>query len=253
MLAGHDATVAPPSSGGLLRSRRGRLVVRAFFGSLAVNAALGVGALLSPSFGETATHVLQTSLLVSAFLLVTLAVGPAWESHGFWPVPALAAGAAGFTVVLGTLSVWGLAEGGNWERLLSTSIFTTIALVFESMFALARLERRYRWLKTLGVALIPVVWALLVGLVWLEFENGIYNRALGIAAVVLAAAAAATPVAHWLSRPALAALESAETGESLFCPFCGARSRARSGVTTTCARCHAVYAVTESSPEQRLG
>ena len=36
--------------------------------------------------------------------------------------------------------------------------------------ALARLERRYRWLKTLGVALIPVVWALLVGLVWLELE-----------------------------------------------------------------------------------
>ncbi|MGH1506255.1 MAG: hypothetical protein ACRBI6_22080, partial [Acidimicrobiales bacterium] len=77
--------------------------VRVFVGSVAVNAVLGIWALLSSDFGETQGKVLLTSFLVSAAMLSVLVNTPAMRRRVAWPAPHVGAatGAIGFVLLIG--------------------------------------------------------------------------------------------------------------------------------------------------------
>lgn len=63
-----------------------RVGLGVFFASVAVNAALGIYAVVAPEFGETQGRVLATSLCVTGAVLLALACEPAWERRLLGPV-----------------------------------------------------------------------------------------------------------------------------------------------------------------------
>ena len=79
-----------------------RLGLGIFFVSVAVNAALGIYAVLAPDFGETQGKILGTSLCVTGAVVLALACEPAWERRLLGPVPYAGAvlGAVGFTLAI---------------------------------------------------------------------------------------------------------------------------------------------------------
>lgn len=222
-----------------------KTAVALFFASLTVNAVLGIGSLLVTDFDEsdTALRVLQSSLVVTAFLLVALAVGPAWERRRFGPVPALAVLTASSAAVLVILEIWRAVDGETWAKLATSASFLTVALVAACLIGLARLEHRFAWVVPVTLGLLAVATALMLVVVWFEPDSNGFGRVVGVVAVLLGAFAAATPVLHWLSRPAIATREAATTVEARYCPFCGARGDATLGVGAVCSRCGTHYTV----------
>jgi hypothetical protein len=212
-----------------------RAGIALFFTSLAVNAVLGIGAVLAPDFGRTAVRVLQTSLFVSALLLVCLAVAPAWESGRLGVVPAATAIAAALTVALGILLVWELVERG--ARLAGTGSVLATAGVLACLLVLARLRPGLRWVLVVDLGLVTLLSLVLVCGIWFEPSSSVYERLMGILLIALAAFVAATPVLHWVSRSALA-LAEAGADAVRFCPYCGgALGSTETGPVSVCGRC----------------
>lgn len=212
-----------------------RVGLGVFFVSLAINAALGIGAVLAPDFGDTAVRVLQTSLLVTAFLLVCLAVEPAWERRRMGFVPPLTAVLGALTVGLTALLLWEVVESGS--RLAGTGAVLTAGGVLLSLIGLARLRDGLRWVVPVDVVLSALLGGLMIGSIWFEPSSSAYERLTGVSAIALAAFVVATPVLHWVSRSALAVAE-VTTERVRFCPFCGATlPESESGPVSVCGRC----------------
>jgi hypothetical protein len=240
-------SASPSDPGGSLRRVR-RAGLGAFFGSLGVNALLGVVAILSPHFGVTARHTLVTSLLVSAFLVACLAVGPAWERHRLWPVPPLTVLVAALALGGGIAAVWRDLTSTFGERLLSSLTIVAAAGVVACLLSLARLRSPFGLLLRLDLVLLVIATAMLVRTVWTDGAGPAFTRVLGVVLVLLAAGVVATPVLHWISRPAQAAAGARRADAAGFCPFCGGCVTASVGTPATCRRCGSAYTVVASPP-----
>ena len=79
-----------------------RLGVRTFTVSVAINAVLGIVALLGGDFGELQGRVLASSVLVSAAMGSVLVNAPAIRRRVVWPVPLF--GAIGVLIGAGARS-----------------------------------------------------------------------------------------------------------------------------------------------------
>jgi hypothetical protein len=226
------------------RARRAGLTL--FFAAVAVNAALGIYAVLVPDFGDAEGKVLATSLCVTGAVVVALACEPAWERGVLGPVPAVTAllGVAGFALVL--VGIWAEPEDEVWGRLVGTAFTLTAAGVVASLLAVARLAPRHRWVFRAALALLAVAAALVVGSVWTDDPAEWYVRILGVALIALAAVVVSVPVLHWVDRAELAAAEVAATGDVAFCPFCGRPLHGAMGDELRCGRCGRTFAVRES-------
>lgn len=212
-------------------------------GSVAVNAALGIAALLSGDFGDLERNVLLTSLCVSGAGVIGLACAPAIDRRRLWPAPWLGvlAGIAGFALLI--VGIWP-ADPPDWVMQLGgTLLVTAAALAWASLVSLARLAPRFRWAMPAAVVLVIVLAAMFVPLIWeLGEESEWYGRALGVVAVLAAALALLVPILHRASRGEVAA--EAEVGVG-FCPRCGSRLAARPpvGAEGSCRRCGARFTV----------
>lgn len=239
---GHLPTASPPSAtpeGPRLR----RVGLGLFFLSLAVNAVLGIAAVLSPDFGHTARNVLLTSLTVTGFLLVCLAVAPAWERRRLWPVPPLAVVLATFTALLTLVMIWAEPGGDVWGQVYFTALVLVIAAVVASLLGLARLQGRFSPVLWADLLLLAVATAMIVLSIWLEPSTSMWARANGVVFILLGAAVVATPVLHWISRPVLAAEQALVRGETRYCPFCGATVVAALDGPAACGRCGSAFVV----------
>src|SRR4249920_961943 len=159
-----SVTIDPPglhASTGLVEQRpigrRARRVgVAAFFASVAVNAVLGIYAVLAPGFGETQGKILGTSLCVTGAIFVALACEPAWERKllGLVPPAAATLGAIGFAFAIG--GIWAQPEGETWAKVMGTIFTFSIAGVVASLLTLARLAPQHHWLFNVTFALLGV-------------------------------------------------------------------------------------------------
>lgn len=220
-----------------------RAALTAFFTAVAVNAALGIYAVLVPDFGETEGKVLATSLCVTGAVVVTLACEPAWEHGLLGPVPVVTAvlGAAGFTLVL--VGIWAETDTETWGRSIGTTFTLTAAGVVACLLALARLAPRHRRVFHAGLVLLAVAAGLVVGLVWTDDPGEWFVRILGVALIGLAAVVVTVPVLHWVDRAELGAAETGAAGEVAFCPFCGGSLHGAVGNRLTCASCGRRFSV----------
>jgi ribosomal protein S27AE len=208
-----------------------------FFASIAVNAALGIYAVLAPDFGETQGKILGTSLCVTGAVVLALACEPAWERKLLGPVPAAGAvlGAVGFA--LAVAGIWTEPESEIWGKTMGNIFTVAVACAVASLLVLARLSPRHGWIFVVTLALLGVGTALIGLLPWLGDDPAeAYLRALGVVLIVLAAFVVTVPVMHWIDHGALVAAE-AVIGTVRYCPYCGKEFAATLDVELQCTRC----------------
>jgi len=217
--------------------RMRRLGLGIFFVSIAVNAALGIYAVLAPDFGETQGKILGTSLCVTGAVVLALACEPAWERRLLGPVPPVGAVLGGVGFTLAVAGIWAEPESEIWGKTMGTIFAVAVACAAASLLAPARLAPRHAWIFTVTLALLGLGAAMISLLLWLGDDPAdAYLRALGVVMIVLAAFTVTVPVLHWVDRGALAAAE-AVTGAVRFCPYCGRELAGVVGVDLRCARC----------------
>jgi hypothetical protein len=229
-------------------SRR-RAVTIALLGSIAVNAALGIYALVASHFGTTQGKVLGTSACVTGAGILALACLPALERRrlGIVPLAGMAGSAAGFAIVVA--GIWAEPDTNVFGQLAGTVFTVAGACVVASVLALATLAPAYRRLFDAALALIALLAAMILAGIWGELGSDTYPRAVGVVSVLLAATALALAILHRASRDVLAALAAAGSHEVRFCPSCGRRLAA--GVSA-CTGCGAAFEIRWDTPEPDL-
>ena len=244
-------SIAPsPSSASRTHGRRRlvRLGVVVFFASVAVNAALGIVALVAGKFSETSARILGTSLSVTGALLLVLACLTPWERRVLRPVPALgaAAGLIGFSCAIGL--IWSDGESETLGKLTGTFMSVAVACTFAGLLALPRLEPRSRPVLLAALALDATAATMIAVTIWAEIDSSVYIRVFGVVTVLLAATAVSVPV---LSRVGRADRPSVEPGAVSFCPFCGNRlGTLLVTVPVTCGGCSRTFTVVaEAEPD----
>jgi hypothetical protein len=222
-----------------------RLAIGIFFGSVAVNAALGLLALLIGDFSQTHGRILGTSLLVTAALLGALACAPAWERHVLWPVPYVGAVASVVAATFGIVLIWTGGEGQTLGKLMGTAATIAVGSVLASLLAYPRLARRFRPVLLTAIGLDALAVAMANVAFWAEVNSPAYARSFGVVAVLLAATAVSIPVLSRIDRPE-EVLESAEPVS--FCPYCGASATA-DGDGIVCGSCGRRFSIVDLSRE----
>jgi hypothetical protein len=217
-----------------------RIGLTIFFVSVAVNAGLGIYAVLAPGFGETQAKILGTSLCVTATVLLGLACEPAWERRRLGPVPVAGAmlGAMGFALAI--VLIWAQPESETWAKVMTTALTASFAGVAASLLALTRLAPRHQWVFTATLALLAVAAGMFSAVPWVGEPGEWYVRALGVVMIVLAAFVVTVPVLHWIDRGALAVAEAAAVA---YCPFCGHPLSGDEGDELACSRCRQEFTV----------
>jgi hypothetical protein len=208
--------------------------------SIAVNAALGIYALVAPGFGDTQGKILTTSACVTGAGLFALACLPALERGKlmFLPPLGVAASVAGFGLLV--LGLWLEADSAPVWKSAGTLLLVGGWAALSSLLSLARLAPRFQWSFRAAVALGLIVTALGVAGMWAEVSSDGFWRGFGVVAVLLGALTLAIPVLQRVSRDEVAA-EAPEGRPVRFCPACGHELRA--GVAVECEACGARFSV----------
>lgn len=171
-----------------------KVLLRVFLASIAVNALLGIWALLAGEFGETQGKVLATSLMVSAGMLSVLINGAPLQRRVLWPVPAVAAVAGAATFALFIVLMWAEVDSEDPLKLGFSGLVVAAGGTLAGLLALFRLRPEHApvQLVTLGLIALLVV-TVLVG-IWGEIDGSWYGRTVGVESVLVAAFSLAVPV-----------------------------------------------------------
>lgn len=214
-----------------------RFVVWILLGSIAVNAALGIYALLVGGPGPIQGKILVTSLCFSGASALALACAPAWERGRLGPVPpvGMAASVAGFALL--AASAWLEFDVEPLWKTGVTLVVLGAAAAYACLLALTRLAPRFRWAFWSALLLTFVLAGLLVSLIWGEWSSEWFSRWLGVVAVLVAAFTAATPILHRVSRQELAAPAATQARRVAFCPSCGGPVAPAADEEAACSRC----------------
>ena len=135
-----------------------RIGLGVFFASVAVNAGLGIYALLMPHFGPTQRNILLTSLCVTGAVLLALACEPAWERRLLEPVPFVGT-LAGTVAFAGAIAgIWTSPTGEAFDKVLASMFVVAIACAVASLLELARSHGRLlvRRVLTVTVGLLAL-------------------------------------------------------------------------------------------------
>ncbi len=216
-----------------------KLLLNLFLVSIAINALLGIWALLVDDFGDTQGKILASSFLVSAAMLSALINAPAIGRRVHWPAPAggAVAGAAGFTLFL--VLLWFEPDGQFWYKLAGSLLVVAGAATLAGSLAMIGLPNRFSVLERITDALIATLATTILVAIWGEVDAEWMARLIGIEAVLVAAFTLAIPA---LARFGGSAVRPATTGPPAirFCPSCGSSVAERplgTGVGSSCGRC----------------
>ena len=202
-----------------------RAGVALFLVTIAVNAVIGIVALLSGEFDETDGKILITSLSVSAGAILGLTNLAALERSIYRPVPIAGAAAAVLGFILLIASAWEDFDTEPLGKLSATLIFFSIAATHATLLTVARPARRYLWVLVTAYLL---AFGLAIGLtigIWSEDVGGNFWRPVGVVSILLAFFTVASPVLRRTSREADSERE-AQAPTVRYCPNCCRRLRA---------------------------
>jgi hypothetical protein len=225
-----------------MRQARGWLL-RVVLASIVVNAAFGIYALVGPHLGRRADQVLATSACVTGAGIFTLACLPAWERRRLRlvAVVGIVASILGFGML--ALGAWLRTDNSTYWKVAGTAVVVASFAVLVSLLALARLPASYRAVSPAAVALAAVLAGMIVFAVWDGNPSSTYGRAMGVVAVLLAAATVATPVLHRAARSEPAAEPPPAGAELRFCPSCGRPVGGVEAAPVSCSACGARFRV----------
>lgn len=221
-----------------------KLALRAFLTSIAINAALGIWALLVDDFGDLQQKILISSFLVSGGMLAVLINGVSLARRVLWPVPMMAVLGLVLGFVLLLVALWLEADSELLGKSLVTAFMIGGAATLSGLLALLPLRPAHQTVRLVTHLLIAVLTATVVGVMWVEGSGDPIARVIGVQSILVAALTLALPV---LSR-FLPAEESAVVLKSgHFCPACGAQldDYPMSGDPVECGSCERVFSVTE--------
>lgn len=226
----------------LFGARVRRVALAVFFVSIAVNAALGMSALVAPEVGETQSKLLGSSLCVTAAIVLSLACEPAWERGLLGPVPyaGAALGALGFALVIG--GIWTEPGSSTYGKAMGSVLDVAVACAIASLLALGRLTARHRWVLWLALSLLAAGTAMVAIVPWLgDDPPSAYLRTMGVVLIGFAALAVSVPVLHWTDRAAYARTDVDDAVR--FCPNCGRPASGAFGSTVRCGQCGRLFVV----------
>ena len=197
--------------------------------SIFVNALFGIWA-VAGSLGEVESHILFTSLLVTACGAVAVACStPIPEGRlGLLPIVGIVATVTGFALLIAAL--WQDFRPAAVWRSGATLVAVGVWVAYASLLSGVHLHGRYRRLLPTGYVLAAAAGIFLVAVVW-GYTPGETWRLFLIAAVLLGAVTIAAPVASRL-RPAREGPPPVR-----HCPYCGAAVAAARERTTGCPSC----------------
>ena len=197
--------------------------------SIFVNALFGVWA-VAGSLGEVESHILFTSLLVSACGAVAVAASAAIPEGRLGPLPiiGIVAAVTGFPLLIAAL--WQDFQPAAVWRSGATLVALGVWVAYASLLSAVHLHGRYRRLIPTGYVLAAVAGLFLVAVAW-GYTPGETWRLFLIAAVLLGAVT--------IAAPAAARLRPAHEGPPLVrhCPYCGQPIPAARERTTGCPSC----------------
>lgn len=230
-----------------------KLLLNLFLASIAVNASLGIWALLVDDFGETQGKILASSFLVSAAMLSALINAPAIGRRVRWPAPlaGAVAGAAGFSLFI--VLLWVEPDGESWFKLAGSLLVVAGAATLAGSLAMVGLADRFIVLERITDALIALLAATILITIWGEVDEDWMGRLIGVEAVLVAAFTLAIPAVARFGGPAG---RPPATGPPAirFCPACGNPVTERplgTGVVGSCGRCGLIFDVVAGMSSNR--
>lgn len=226
-----------------MREVRVSVLLRVLLASIAINAVLGVWALLAGDFGETQGKVLATSFLVSAAMIVVLVNLPAVRRRYLWPVPLTAAMVGVAAIVWFTVLMWLEVDRVVPVKLGGSGLLLAGAGTLAGLMALVAPPPKLTAARAVHHGLMAVLVVLILVVMWTERGGDLMARLIGVISVLTAAATLAIPVLSRV-RELRTGPERSE-GLVCFCPACGAALSppARPGESTVCPGCRARFEV----------
>ena len=213
-----------------------RSVLRTILALVAANAVLGVFILLGGDMGETEGKVLATSLLVTLGVTLGLVCAPAATAGRARVWPRLGMAAAAVATVAFVISVWSDSQSALL-RTGGVALSYGVAAALVSVLSAWPGTGRLAWMGGAATALASVGATMVSAGIVFEIGAEGYWRLFGVAMVLLASAAIATPIVHRMG-PA-AGVDS----DHRHCPYCGSPAAGHHGQVTHCPHCGRSFVV----------
>ena len=222
--------------------------LRLFLTSIAINAALGIWAILVDDFGDTQGKVLLSSFLVSAGMLAVLINGAPVSRRILWPTPLVAVLSLLLGVGLLLVFVWAETDSEPFTKGTATTFVVGGAATFSGLLALLPLRPAHQVLRFTAHLLIAGLTATVIGVIWAESGGDAIARVIGVQSILVAAFSLAVPA---LSRFVPVEEPTAVSSTGHYCPGCGAEldDHLLFGEPVACINCKRVFLVIEKRTE----
>ncbi len=216
--------------------------------SIAVNAVIGIVAIVSGEFSELDAKILVTSLSVTGGAVLALANLAARSGQFIKYVPEAGAVFAVIGFSLLVYNTWDEFAGENIARAMGTAILFGAGTAHAGLLSRGRLVPRYRHVLTAAWLLAAVLVVMITILIWASdaVEDDAYARVMGVVIVLLAAVTLAVPVLHRASRDELADETRSRTqieAAVRYCPSCGDNHLQLEDDQAECKNCGAQFTV----------
>lgn len=209
--------------------------------SVGISAVVGIFAILRGEFGDFESRIMVTTLTISITSICAMAAGALWEARNtrFLPLLAMifAVAAAGLLIT----AIWSHTFSANFWRFTASVCVLALANTHACVLSLAKLARRYAWLRVVAFLGIYFLAASVIYVIYFPPREDTWIRIIGVTAIVVTALTIMMPIFHRLSRADFAiSRDKTVTGPQLHptitCPACGA-SQPNSATELRCSNC----------------
>lgn len=216
--------------------------------SIAVNAVIGIIAIVSGEFSELDAKILVTSLSVTGGSVLALANLAARTQQFVKYMPETGAGFAIIGFALLTYGAWTEFDSEDVGKAAGTAILFASGIGHAGLLSRSRLLPQYQLVLRSAWLFAGILVGMITFLIWSlnVVDNDIYPRAMGVVIILLAAATLAVPVLHRASKVDLtldATRERSTDHLARYCPVCGSDQVERSEFGNTCEACGARFTV----------
>lgn len=222
--------------------------IRFVLGSIAVNAIIGIVAIVSGDFSDLDAKILITSLSVTGASVLALANLTARTQQFVKYMPEVGAvfSVVGFTLLV--IGAWGEFEIENLLKASGTAILFASGIAHGGLLSRSRLLPQYKLVLRSAWFFAAVLVGMITFLIWASdsVDGDLYGRAMGVVIILLAATTLAVPVLHRASRSELILDLTRErsTGNGVgYCPSCGSERLEHGDEANTCDSCGARFTV----------
>lgn len=179
-----------------------RLFLYLLIGSVGISALIGIGVILFGDFGEIEIRVLMTTLTITVTSIFGLACGAYLESGRGKFLPLAGIVFSILSTLMCFFIIWNVLDDSElFIKSFLTAALLAAACSHLSLLSLARLDRRFSWTRITAVAVVGLLVAILLYILWFEpqGDSDLIYRVLGVLGVLLASITVVTPVLHKLS------------------------------------------------------